>query len=131
MRVEEGRPDWPGRDRFVLSAGHKALVLYAVLAARGLVPEDLLDTYGRFATALPGHPACTSSPGWRYPPTPWGTAWRWPWAWPSGSGCRGWARASSLMGDGEQAEGSIWEAAAAELDRAERELAEAGGDRVR
>jgi transketolase len=83
MKVDPARPDWPERDRLVVSAGHKALVLYAALAARGYFPPELLDTYGSLGSRLPGHRTCTSCPGWRPPPGRWATAcpspeaWRW------------------------------------------------------
>ena len=57
MRSDPADPDWPGRDRFVLSAGHSSLTLYIqlYLAGFGLELEDLeaLRTWG---SATPGHP---------------------------------------------------------------------------
>jgi transketolase len=46
MRVDPHNPDWPQRDRFVLSAGHKCLALYATLAEKGFFSHEILDTYG-------------------------------------------------------------------------------------
>jgi len=63
MRMRPDQPDWPDRDRFVLSAGHKAMVLYASLAARGVIEEQVLDTYGSFGSPLPGHPDMHKLPG--------------------------------------------------------------------
>lgn len=46
MRYDPERPEWPDRDRFILSTGHYALVLYATLAEVGVLDEEQLDTYG-------------------------------------------------------------------------------------
>lgn len=59
LRVDPKNPNWPGRDRFVLSKGHAAGALYATLAARGFFPRSWLDTYQQFDSLLPGHPDCT------------------------------------------------------------------------
>src|SRR5207247_394205 len=45
LRVDPGQPDWPDRDRFVLSKGHGCAGLYAVLAERGFFPDQWLDSY--------------------------------------------------------------------------------------
>ena len=63
MNIDPSRPDWPARDRLIISAGHKALVLYAALAARGYFPEEVLDTYGSMGSRLPGHPDMHKLPG--------------------------------------------------------------------
>ncbi len=114
MRMRPEQPDWPDRDRFVLSAGHKAMLLYAALAARGFIPEELLDTYGNFGSALPGHPDMHKLPGVEASTGALGHGM--PLAVGMALGLRLSGRGSrvfALMGDGEQAEGSIWEAAAA------------------
>ena len=55
LRVRPGEPDWPGRDRFVLSKGHGCAGLYAVLAERGFFPIAWLDGLTiRMAPASPG-----------------------------------------------------------------------------
>jgi transketolase len=53
LRVDPRAPQDPLRDRFILSKGHAAAALYAVLAARGFFPEEWLDTYGRAGSRLP------------------------------------------------------------------------------
>jgi len=114
MRMRPEQPDWPDRDRFVLSAGHKAMLLYATLAARGFIPEKLLDTYGDFGSDLPGHPDMHRLPGVEASTGALGHGL--PLAVGMALGLRLAGRGSrvfALMGDGEQAEGSIWEAAAA------------------
>jgi transketolase len=55
LRVDPARPDWPDRDRFILSKGHGAAILYAVLAERGFFPAEWLDTYCQDGSKLAGH----------------------------------------------------------------------------
>lgn len=55
LRVNPSRPDWPDRDRFVLSKGHGAAGLYAVLAERGFIPIEQLKTFCRDGSPLIGH----------------------------------------------------------------------------
>ena len=114
MRMQPERPGWPDRDRFVLSAGHKSLLLYAALAARGVIPEDLLDTYGRFGSTLPGHPDMHKLPGVEASTGALGHGLALAVGMALGLRLsRRDSRVFALMGDGELAEGSIWEAAAA------------------
>ena len=56
LRLDPARPDWPERDRFLLSKGHAAPILYAVLARRGFFPMEELETFRQFPTRLEGHP---------------------------------------------------------------------------
>jgi transketolase len=55
LRVDPKRPDWHERDRFILSKGHGAAILYAVLAERGFFPVADLLTYGQDGSPLTGH----------------------------------------------------------------------------
>jgi len=55
LKVDPGKPDWPDRDRFILSKGHAAAVVYAVLAEKGFFPKDWLKTYYRDNGHLMGH----------------------------------------------------------------------------
>ena len=55
MRFDSQRPDWPDRDRFILSKGHCTPLLYSVLADVGYFPKDELSTYRRLGR-LTGHP---------------------------------------------------------------------------
>ena len=55
MRVRPEQPDWPERDRFILSKGHAAPALYAVLAERGFFPVDELRTFTAPGTRLQKH----------------------------------------------------------------------------
>ena len=66
LRVRPGQPDWPERDYFVLSKGHAAPVLYAVLAERGFLPVSELAGYARAGSRLAGHPT-RAVPGVEFP----------------------------------------------------------------
>jgi transketolase len=55
LRLSED-PDWPDRDRLVLSKGHVAVGLYPLLAERGYIAEDVLDQYTRLGNPLGDHP---------------------------------------------------------------------------
>ena len=46
LRYDPERPDWPGRDRFLLSTGHYSIALWAVLAEAGVIPVAELESYG-------------------------------------------------------------------------------------
>ena len=56
MRLDPERPDWPERDRFILSKGHASAILYAALARRGFFPVEELEQWGDVACHLQGHP---------------------------------------------------------------------------
>jgi len=113
MSIDPERPDSPARDRFLLSAGHKAMAQYAVLARRGFFDEALVDSYGALGSRLAGHPDMHKLPGIEANTGALGHGL----AIASGmahgllmdaSG----ARVYVVMGDGELPEGSNWEAAA-------------------
>lgn len=105
-------PKWEDRDRFILSAGHKCLALYSVLAEKGYFDKKLLNTYDSLDSRLPGHPDRHKLPGVE-----------------ANTGSLGHGLAIGggmalagkidekdykvyvLMGDGEITEGSVWEAA--------------------
>ena len=53
LRHDPARPDWPDRDRFLLSTGHYSIAMYAVLAEAGYLSDDELPTYGLNGSALP------------------------------------------------------------------------------
>src|ERR1043165_4500797 len=55
LQVDPENPEWQERDRFVLSKGHGAAALYAVLAETGFFPIDWLDTFYQNGSRLPGH----------------------------------------------------------------------------
>ncbi|MBE3591233.1 MAG: transketolase [Firmicutes bacterium] len=62
LRHDPHRPDWPDRDRFILSKGHAAPVLYAALAACGYFDAGLLRTLRRLGSPLQGHPSVRDLP---------------------------------------------------------------------
>ena len=63
LRVDPARPDWPARDRFILSKGHGAAILYAALAERGFFPVDWLERYCAPGSPLTGHVNHAGTPG--------------------------------------------------------------------
>ncbi|MGH9487902.1 MAG: transketolase [Terriglobales bacterium] len=111
MRLDPARPADPANDKFVLSKGHAAPVLYAVWAELGLYPREHLRTLRQLDSNLEGHPTPvlpfvavpTGSLGQGLP-VALGMALQ---ARLAGAGYRTYA----LLGDGETSEGSVWEAA--------------------
>jgi transketolase len=113
MNVDHNNPDDLDADKFILSAGHKCLALYGTLVAKGFVGKEVLDTYNKLGSPVPGHPDMKKLKGVDFS---------------SGSLGHGLAIGAGLalsaklekknfkvyvlMGDGEQGEGSVWEAAA-------------------
>lgn len=63
LRVDPAQPEWPDRDRFILSKGHSAAILYAVLAERGFFPIAHLDSYCADGSSLTGHVTTHGLPG--------------------------------------------------------------------
>ena len=63
LRHKPDNPNWPDRDRFILSKGHAAPVQYAALAECGYFPVCDLDTLRKMGSCLQGHPDCHSLPG--------------------------------------------------------------------
>ncbi|MDR2525707.1 MAG: transketolase [Oscillospiraceae bacterium] len=112
MRIDTKNSKWEGRDRFVLSKGHVAPGLYAVLALRGFFPVEALKTLRKNGSFLQGHPSMKLTPGVDMS---------------TGSLGQGISAAAgialgaklagqdivtyALLGDGEIQEGQVWEAA--------------------
>ncbi|MEJ2556721.1 MAG: transketolase [Anaerolineae bacterium] len=63
LRLDPTRPDWPERDRFILSKGHASAILYAALARRGFFPMEDLKEWGKLECHLQGHPDRLKTPG--------------------------------------------------------------------
>jgi len=112
LRVDPKRPDMPDRDRFILSKGHGAGMLYTVLAHAGFFSTDELSTFAQPLSRLNGHPNRTKVPGVETNTGPLGHGL------PVAVGCAlgtkmdGTAsRTFVVTGDGELQEGSNWEAA--------------------
>lgn len=116
MKHDPANPNWDARDRFVLSKGHAAPVLYAALAEAGYFGREHLPTLRKLGSILQGHPDGKKTPGVEVS---------------TGSLGQGLAIANGialglrldthadaesphvyvLMGDGELQEGEVWEAA--------------------
>lgn len=114
LKVDARDPSAPDRDRFVLSKGHSAAALYAVLAETGFIDPDELATFLAPLSRLNGHPDRNKVPGVETNTGPLGHGF--PVA--VGMALAGRADGSSrrtfvLTGDGELQEGSMWEAAMA------------------
>ena len=110
LRVDPNHPDWPERDRFILSKGHGCAGLYAALAEAGFFPLAELDTFYLNGTRLAGH-ATTTVPGVELSTGSLGHGL------PVGTGMALAAKRAGdahrvfvLLSDGECDEGSIWEA---------------------
>ena len=64
MRYDAAAPDWPDRDRFVLSAGHGSMLLYALLHLTGYdLPLDEIRRFRQLHSKTPGHPEFHETPG--------------------------------------------------------------------
>ena len=63
MRIDPKNPDWPDRDRFVLSKGHAASALYGTLIERGFFPREEMNLFRNIGGILQGHPNMTKVPG--------------------------------------------------------------------
>ena len=63
LRIDPARPDWPDRDRFILSKGHACAILYAALAEAGFFPTSWLRTFYQNGSPLAGHITHTGIPG--------------------------------------------------------------------
>ncbi len=114
MKVWPEDPDRADRDRFLLSAGHKSMVQYAVLAEMGFFPKELLDTYGSLHSRLPGHPNMHKLPGVEANTGALGHGLAIATGMAMGLRLDGKpSQVYTILGDGELAEGSNWEAAAA------------------
>jgi transketolase len=112
MKFDPRNPKWKERDRFILSKGHAAPLLYAIMAEAGYFPVETIDTLRKLESPLQGHPCCKRLPGVEIS---------------TGSLGQGLsvangialglkldnnpARVYCIMGDGEIQEGQIWEAA--------------------
>ena len=86
LRHAPTRPDWPDRDRFVLSAGHASMLLYSLLHLTGYeLPLSELEHFRQWGSRTPGHPEYGLTPGSRRPPARSGRASPTRSGWPSPS----------------------------------------------
>jgi transketolase len=63
LNIDPARPDWPERDRLILSKGHACAALYSAMAYRGFLPVEELMTFRQLDSRLQGHPDPTKLPG--------------------------------------------------------------------
>ena len=111
MNIRPDDPEWPDRDRFVLSKGHAAPVLYAALAEAGYFPAGELVTLRRIDSRLQGHPSMRCTPGVGMSTGSLGRGLSAACGMAIAAKLDGAAwRVYALLGDGELEEGQIWEA---------------------
>jgi transketolase len=112
LRHDSSRPDWPERDRFILSKGHACAGLYVVLAERGFFPESWLEEFYVDGGHLAGHATHVGVPGVEVSTGSLGhgLALSAGMALVAKRGNRGF-RVFVMLSDGECDEGSTWEAA--------------------
>ena len=112
LNVRPSEPDWPDRDRFVLSKGHACAGLYAVLAARGFFPRERLKGFYVDGGSLAGHATHKGVPGVEVSTGSLGHGLALSVGLAAGARRRGapW-NVYVLLSDGECDEGSTWEAA--------------------
>ncbi len=113
MRHDPARPDLPERDRFILSKGHAAPVLYAALAQAGYIPCEELGGLRKLGSMLQGHPDCNKTPGVEVSSGSLGQGLSVSAGLAMGLRLKGdtGSRVFCLLGDGELQEGLVWEAA--------------------
>lgn len=112
LRYRPQEPKWRERDRMILSKGHGCIALYVMLAEKGFIPIETLDTFCRRNSILGGHPEAAKVPGVEASTGALGHGLS------VGVGMALAARIEKrdsrvivVMGDGEINEGSVWEAA--------------------
>ena len=113
LRLQPEDPDWPDRDRFLLSIGHYAIALYAALAEAGVLDESELETYGADGSRLPMSAMATYTPGMEISGGSLGHGLGIAVGMALGLRHQGndTPRVFNLLSDGELNEGSTWEAA--------------------
>ncbi len=112
MNFDPQNPKWEKRDRFIMSKGHAAPLLYSIMAEAGYIPMETLDNLRKTESPLQGHPCCIKLPGIEVSTGSLGQGL---------SVANGMAlglrldsnpaRVYCIMGDGETQEGQVWEAA--------------------
>lgn len=114
MRIDPARPDWPDRDRFILSKGHACPAWYSALAERGYFGREHLGTLRQLGSILQGHPVMQKTPGVDMSAGSLGQGLSVGLGMALSARLRGKDyRVWVIIGDGEAQEGSIWEAAMA------------------
>ena len=111
MNIDPRNPRWPDRDRFVLSKGHAAPALYAVLAHRGFFPVEELQTLRHIGSRLQGHPNMNTVPGVDMSTGSLGQGVSTACGMAIGARKKNLpTRVYTILGDGEIQEGQVWEA---------------------
>ncbi len=112
LNIRPDEPDWPDRDRLVLSKGHSAIAIYTALAMRGYFPTDELFTFDAINSRMQGHPDMAITPGIDMSSGSLGLGFS------GGVGIAMGAKAAGkdfmtyiILGDGECNEGVVWEGA--------------------
>lgn len=112
MNIDPKNPKWEDRDRFVLSKGHTAPALYAVLAHRGFFSVNELKTLRKPGSMLQGHPSMKLTPGVDMSTGSLGQGISTAVGMALGAKLGGKSfRVYTALGDGEIQEGQVWEAA--------------------
>ncbi len=112
MRHDPKRPDWPERDRLILSKGHAVPAMYAAMARAGYVPEERLITLRKLGSPLQGHPDRMALPGIEAATGSLGQGLSISLGMALGFRLGGKPnRVYCILGDGEIQEGQVWEAA--------------------
>ncbi len=112
LRHDPERPDWPDRDRFILSKAHAVPVLYAFLAECGYLSPEELTTFRRIESRLQGHSRAGTVPGVEMSGGSLGQGLSYSIGQALAARLDGRSyHVYCLMGDGEQGEGQVWEAA--------------------
>jgi len=111
LSIKPEQPEWPDRDRLVLSCGHVCPVMYATMAYRGYFPKEELATLRQFGTRLHGHPHNEVLPGVETSSGPLGQGLSQACGMAYGALMDGkkW-RVYAVLSDGEHNEGQTWEA---------------------
>jgi transketolase len=112
LHVDPKQPRWEDRDRFTMGKGHAAIGLFPVLADLGFFPDEWLDRYSRMGSYLGDHPEMKKTPGVDFSSGSIGHNLSVSVGMALGARLKNSpARVVCMMGDGEQNEGQIWEAA--------------------
>ena len=113
LNIDSKKPDWPDRDRFIMSKGHASAIWYSALAERGFFPKEELATYRQINSHLQGHPDMKKVKGLDMTTGSLGNGLG------LGAGMAIAAKTDKrdyrvyvILGDGEIDEGAVWEAAA-------------------
>ena len=117
-KTNSSDPDWPERDRIILSKAHASEGMYAVLGEAGFFPKEKFDTYGTFGSSLQGHTDAWATPGVEYSGGSLGQGLSFAIGIALGDRLRNASSMSErsfnvycILGDGECQEGQVWEAA--------------------